>query len=143
MPDNTRKIEFSENHRRAISVLMRGTERACDGILEWLERRSKLMTEIRDDLTDAQQAQLRELVAKLRGEVDGFVRNAVLDRASASRRRSVAAIVSAALIDLQEVRDSELKGYGRLPADAKSVINEYLQRMLSLLERMLHVAERQ
>lgn len=141
MTDDSHKIELSENHRRAISVLMRGTERACDGILEWLKRPSKLLTEIRDDLTGAQQAQLRELVAQLREEVHGFVAKAALDRSAASRRRSVAAILSATLIDLEEVRDSELKGYGRLPAEAKRVLNEHIQRMVSLLEQMLHVVE--
>jgi hypothetical protein len=141
MANASRKIEFNENHRRAISILMRGTERACDRILEWLERPSTLMTEVRDDLTSAERAELRKLVAELREEVHGFAAKAALDRSPASRRRSVAAILSTALIDLQEVRDSELKGYGRLPADEKRVLNEQIQRMVPLLERMLHVVE--
>jgi Ni,Fe-hydrogenase III large subunit len=120
MANAPRKIEFNENHRRAISIVMRGTERSCDRILEWLERPSSLMTEVRDDLTSAERAELRKLVADLREEVHGFAAKAALDRSPASRRRSVAAILSTALIDLQEVRDSELKGYGRRTRNASS-----------------------
>lgn len=39
MSEGSAKIEFGENHRRVVSVLMRGTERACDEVVACLGRR--------------------------------------------------------------------------------------------------------
>jgi hypothetical protein len=134
-------MELGENHRRAFSVLMRGTERACDEVAEWLERPTSGLTEIRADLTPDQKTRLRELAAKVKAEVQEFAAKVILDKKRMSRRRAVAAIVSAILIDLQEVQSSGLKGYGPLREEAKPVLDESIRRMVVLLEQMLHIAE--
>lgn len=139
MPEDSEKIEFGENHRRAISVLMRGTERACDDATEWLDRHSSLLTEVRQDVEPEQQALLRESIAEIRRTIEEFAGKVSLENSRMSQRRSVAAIVSGALIDLQEVQDSGLKGYGPLPDPSKKILDRYLARMADLLKQMLQI----
>lgn len=135
------KIPMGENHRLAASVVFRGTERACDSTMEWLDRPSSLLNELRDDITPEEQAQLRKLAGALKEEIKRLAAKVELDRSRSSRRRSIAAILSAALVDLQETQDSQLKGYGVLSPEAKKVLFDGMSRMTSLLEKMLAIAE--
>lgn len=141
MADDSAKIEFGENHRRVVSVLMRGTERACDELVEWLDHRSTMLAEVRDDLEPETKARLRGLAGELKDEVLAFSRHAVLDKKQSSVRRSIAAIVSTALIDLQEAQNSGLRGYGSLGDREKHAFDECVRRMIRLLEQILHVVE--
>lgn len=141
IPDDSAKIEFGENHRRVISVLMRGTERACDELVEWLDHRSTMLAEVRDDLAPETKAELRALAGELKDEVLAFSRHAVLDKKQSSIRRSIAAIVSAALIDLQEAQNSGLRGYGPLGDREKQLFDESIHRMIDLFEQMLRIVE--
>lgn len=141
MADDPARIEFDENHRRVISVLMRGTERACDGVVEWLDHRSTMLAEVRDDLAPGTKAELRALAAELKGEVLAFSRQATLQKKQSSIRRSIAAIVSASLIDLQEAQSSGLRGYGPLGDRERNALDESIRRMIALLEEMLRIVE--
>lgn len=141
MADDAAKIEFDENHRRVISVLMRGTERACDALVEWLDYRSTMLAEVHDDLAPGTKAELRALAAELKGEVLAFSRQASLQKKQSSIRRSIAAIVSASLIDLQEAQSSGLRGYGPLGERERNALDESIARMIALLEEMLRVVE--
>lgn len=141
MPYSSQKIELSENHRRAVSIVMRGVESACAEILEWLVRPSSVLIDVRADLIPNEQARLRELAERLRTEVREFAEKVSLDKRRMSSRRSVAAIVSAALVDLQEVQASELKGYGILAEDPKRVLDESINSMMTLFEEMRRIAE--
>src|SRR5690348_13065279 len=100
MADSPEKIEFGENHRRVVSVLMRGTERACDEVVACLDPQSAVLAEVRDDLTPEAKVHLRDLAGQLKAQVLAFSREAALDKKQSSIRRSVAAIVSAALIEI-------------------------------------------
>jgi hypothetical protein len=139
--NDAEKIRFGENHRRAISALMRGTERACEEVLQWLDHRPTALVDVRNDLSPDQDNRLRGLVAALRAEVLGFSEKAHLDSKKSSVRRSVAAIVSTALVDLQEVEDSGLKGYGLLADRERRILDEHIPRMTTLLGQMLHIVE--
>lgn len=143
MTDDMPKIEFGENHRRVISVLMRGTERACDEVVEWLDHRSTMLAEVHDDLTPDAKAELRVLAGRLKTEVLAFSRRVALDKKQSSIRRSVAAIVSTALIDLQEVQNSGLRGYGTLGDREREALEQSIHRMATLLHEMLQIAERE
>ena len=55
----------------------------------------------------------------MRQEIEKLESKVQLDRSHSSRRRSIAALLSAALIDLQETQDSQLKGYGVLSPEAR------------------------
>lgn len=141
MPDDSAKIEFGENHRRVVSVLMRGTERACDEVVARLNPHSTVLAEVRDDLTPEAKAKLRNLARQLKEHVLAFSGEAALDKNQSSTRRSVAAIISAALIDLQEVQNSGLRGYGPLGDHEKHALDDRVHSMIALLHEMLRIAE--
>lgn len=143
MAGESSRIDFGENHRRVISVLMRGTERACDEVVEWLDRRSTILADVRGNFSPEAQQRLRDLAGQLKAEVLAFSREAALDKKESSIRRSIAAIVSAALIDLQEVQNSGLRGYGPLGEREKQAFDNRVLRMITLLHEMLHIAERE
>ncbi|HTU36324.1 MAG TPA: hypothetical protein VMF66_21170 [Candidatus Acidoferrum sp.] len=54
---------------------------------------------------------------------------------------SIAAVVSAALIDLQEAQNSGLRGYGPLGDREKHALDECIRRMIDLLDQMLRLVE--
>lgn len=141
MPEGMKKISLGDNHRLAASVLFRGTERACDATIEWLEKPSSLLHELRDDVSAADEAHLRKLAASLKDEIKRMAASIELEPAHASRRRGIAAILSAALIDIQETQDSQWKGYGVMSAEAKKTLNDGMARMAALLQKMLAIAE--
>lgn len=141
MSEGSAKIEFGENHRRVVSVLMRGTESACDEVVACLDPRSAVLAEVRDDLTSEAKVQLRDLAGQLKAQVLAFSREAALDKKQSSIRRSVAATVSAALIDLQDAQNSGLRGYGQLDNREKQILDARIHSMIALLRQMLRIAE--
>jgi len=141
MSSDTRKLQLGENHRRVVSVLIRRVEAVCDGILHDLDQRSGLRQNVEDDVSPEQGNKLRALAEKLRVEVEKVESEIRLDPAVRSRKRSIAARVSAAIIDLEEVSGSALRGYGELPKDAERALFEKLARLTVVLEEMERIAE--
>jgi len=141
MADEMKKLQLGENHRRVVSVLIRRVEAACDGILQDLERRPGLLLRMEDDVRAEQDGRLRELVAKLRAEVGRVASEVTLDAAVRSRRRSIAARISATMIDLEDVSGSALRGYGAMSAEDERVLTEKFARLIALLEEMERIAE--
>jgi hypothetical protein len=141
MLEGMKKISLGDNHRLAASILFRGTERACDATIEWLEKPSSLLHVLRDDISPADEAHLRRLAASLKDEIKRMAASVELEPAHTSRRRAIAAILSTGLIDLQETQDSQWRGYGVLSAEAKKALNDGMARMAALLEKMLAIAE--
>jgi hypothetical protein len=142
MTDGAQKILLGENHRLAVSVVVRGTERACESMLETLDRGPSQMNELRNDILPEERTKLRELATALQEEIHRLAGKVELEKSRTSRRRAIAAVLSAALIDLQETQDSGLKGYGEISAEAKRTLDEGFGRMMKLLEKMLAIAER-
>jgi len=141
MADEMKKLQLGENHRRVVSVLIRRVEAACDGILQDLERRPGLLLRMEDDVRAEQDGRLRELVAKLRAEVGRVASEVTLDAAVRSRRRSIAARISATMIDLEDVSGSALRGYGAMSAEDERVLTEKFARLIAVLEEMERIAE--
>ncbi len=142
MPETTKKLRLGENHRRVISVLLREVEKMCDAVLNWLDRKPGLLQRIGDDLPVEQQGQLRKLVDELQSEIQCFDNEVTLDRRLQSRRRAIEALISRTLIDLEEVRDSKLRGYGQLPEEVERQLGNKLDRLINLLEAMSKVAQK-
>jgi len=141
MSDETKKLHLGENHRRVVSVLIRRVEAACDGILQDLDRRSSLLLSMEDDVRAEQDRKLRELVGKLHAEVARVASEVTLDPAVRSRRRSIAARISATMIDLEDVSGSALRGYGAMPQDAERTLIEKFARLIIVLQEMERIAE--
>jgi hypothetical protein len=141
MADETKKLQLGENHRRVVSVLIRRVEAACDGILQDLDRRPGLLLHMENDIRAEQDGKLRELVGKLRAEVGRVASEVTLDAAVRSRRRSIAARISATMIDLEDVSGSALRGYGTLSPEDECALIEKFARLIVVLEEMERVAE--
>ncbi len=137
------KIELDENHRRVVSVLLRQVEKACEGVLEWLDREPGLLNRLRDDLSVSQRERLRELTGRLREEVYRFESEVTLSPAIQSRKRAIAALLSSTQIDLEEGKSPGLRGYGRLPEEVERELDTKLDRLLLVLEVMSTVVDRE
>lgn len=135
------KLRLGENHRRVVSVLLRNVEKAADGITAWLERKPGLLHRYREDLTPLQKARLREMAGQLHAEIRRFYEEVELDCSTQSRRRAIAALVSSATIDLEEVDSRSLRGYGEVPAEIGCALDAKLQRVLQCLEQIQTVIE--
>src|SRR5712692_9257267 len=141
MPNTSDKLRLGENHRRVVSVLLREVEKMCDAILDWLDKKPGLLLRVQDDMTAEQQAGLHKLVQQLRGEIRRFDSEVTLDPAVQSRRRAIAALLSANRTHLEEVDSAGLRGYGQLPEDVGRERDAKLGRLTTLLEVMSGVVE--
>ena len=141
MSKETTKLQLGENHRRVVSVLMRRVETVCDGILADLDRKSGLLHNMEDDVSPEQARKLRELAEKLRREVARVESEISLDPAVRSRMRSIAARISSAIIDLEEVGGSGLRGYGTVSKELERALDEKFARLTAVLQEMERVAE--
>lgn len=142
MQHASEKLRLSENHRRVVSVVLRGVEQMCDAVLGSLEKQSGLLFQVNDDLNPEQQQKLRMFIAKLQQELQRFNAEVELEPAVHSRKRTVRALLSASLVDLEESKSSRLKGYGPLSDAAKHKLDAELDRLVALLEEMANVVER-
>jgi hypothetical protein len=136
MSEGRVKLRLGENHRRVVSVLLRNIEKAADGITTWLERKPGLLHHYRDDFTAAQKSRLREMATQLHAEIRRFYDEVELDCAMQSRRRAIAALISSATIDLEEVNSQSLRGYGEVPEEIGHELDAKLERLLRCLEQV-------
>jgi hypothetical protein len=96
---------------------------------------------VEDDVAPEQSRKLRELVEKLRVEVERVEAEITLDTAVRSRKRSIAARISSAVIDLEEVGGSGLRGYGEVSKEIEQALAEKFARLISVLKEMERIAE--
>jgi Ni,Fe-hydrogenase III large subunit len=96
---------------------------------------------VEDDVAPEQSRKLRELVEKLRVEVERVEAEITLDTAVRSRKRSIAARISSAIIDLEEVGGSGLRGYGEVPKEIEQALAGKFARLISVLQEMERIAE--
>ncbi len=135
------KLKLGENHRRVISVVLRGLEQMCEEIERWLDKRSGVLLHVENDLTAEQRVQLCTLVKQLRGEIERLATEIELDRGAQSLVRAIRALLSASIVDLEESDSSRLKGYGNLSEVAKNKLDTEILRLTGLLEEMVDVVE--
>ena len=94
------KLQLGENHRRAVSVLLRGLERMCDEIESALVETPGVLRRVKDDLSAAQGMALRKMSGRVRGEIRRLNSEIELDPAVRSRQRTIRAILSVNIINL-------------------------------------------
>jgi len=140
VPESAKKLHLSENHRRVVSVLMRRVETVCEGILQDLDRKSGLLHNMEDDVPPEQARMLRLLAEKLRAEVARVESEISLDPAIRSRKRSIAARISSAIIDLEEIGGSGLRGYGAVSEELEQALGEKFARLVGVLQEMERIA---
>ena len=137
--NNPERLELGENHRRAVSAVLREVEQMCDAAEHWVDRRGGIFLQPQDDLLPEQVCDLRRLVTELRGELRRLDSEMTIDHSKQSRCRALIALLSTSIANLEDTDSSRLKGYGPLPEAAKTQIDAAMQRLISLMERMVQV----
>jgi hypothetical protein len=135
------KLKLSENHRRVVSVLLRGLEQACDEIDASFQESPGTLRQIHEDLSAPQRSALRQMTQRVRGEIRRLASEIELDSSSRSQRRTVLALLSASIVNLEESEPRKLRGYGSMSPEAEARLSAEFQRLLSLLEQMVGLVE--
>ena len=130
------KLKLGENHRRVVSVLLRGVERACGEIEAALGDSDGLLYRVSADLNLEQQQSLRKMIERVRAELARIASQVELDVSVHSRRRRILALLSSSIVNLEESTPDKLRGYGELSAEAKSRLETEFARLLELLNEM-------
>ena len=137
----TEKLKLGENHRRVVSVLLRGLEQACDEIEATFRESPGTLRRIHDDLSAPQRSALRELAQRVRGEIRRLAAEIELDASVGSQRRTVLALLSASIVNLEESEPKKLRGYGAMSQEAEARLGGEFQRLVALLEQMAAIVE--
>lgn len=130
------KLKLGENHRRVISVLLRGIERACEEIDASLRDGDGIFYRVAGDLAGEQQHALRKMTERVRSELRRIVAGIELDVSAHSRRRKISALLSSSIVNLEESTPDKLRGYGELSSEAKARLETEFARLLELLNEM-------
>lgn len=135
------KLKLGENHRRVVSVILRGLEQACDEIDATLHESPGTLRRVRDDLTPAQHSALQQMTGRVRGEVRRLASEIELDTSVGSQRRTILALLSACVINLQESEPKKLRGYGEMSQEAEARLTSEFQRLIDLLQQVAAIVE--
>ena len=135
------KLQLGENHRRAVSVLLRGLERMCDEIESALVETPGVLRRATDDLSAAQGMALRKMSGRVRGEIRRLNSEIELDPAVRSRQRTIRAILSANIFNLEESGSGRRRGYGPMSKETAAQLEGEFNRLTALLEEMEAVVE--
>lgn len=138
----TSKLKLGENHRRVVSVLLRGVERACNEIEAALSDSDSLLYRVSADLSVEQQQSLRKMTDRVRAELARISSQIDLDVSVHSRRRRILALLSSSIVNLEESTPEKLRGYGELSAEAKAKLESEFASLLALLNEMESALER-
>ncbi len=137
----TQKLKLGENHRRAVSVLLRGLEQMCDEIEARLAEAPGVLRQVKSDVSPAQIAALRKMTARVREEIRRLNTEIELDAAVRSPRRAILALLSASIVNLEESNSNRLRGYGPLARESAIRLDAEFSRLIVLLEEMTTIAE--
>lgn len=130
------KLKLGENHRRVVSVLLRGLERACDEIDAALHDSDGLFRRVSDDLSSTQRQTLPKITEKIRAELRRISSEVELDVSVHSRRRRIRALLSTSIVNLEESTPDKLRGYGEMADEAKIRLQTEFKCLLDLLNAM-------
>lgn len=134
-------LKLGENHRRVVSVLLRGLEGMCDEIETALDESAGILRHVSDDLPSGQREKLRRMSIGIRAEIRRLNSEIELDPAMNSRRRRIRALISSSIVNLEESDPKKLRGYGALSEEAVTRLQEEFERLLDMLREMAAVVE--
>lgn len=137
----SQKLKLGENHRRVVSVLLRGIERACDEIDASFRDSPGTLCRIREDLSPRQRSALLDLTQRVRGEIGRLAAEIELDTSVGSQRRTVLALLSASIVNLEESEPKKLRGYGPMSPQAEARLAGEFERLIALFEQMVALVE--
>jgi hypothetical protein len=135
------KLELGENHRRVVSVLIRGIGRMCNDVEASLDESSSILERVLDDVSRNQKKELRRVTTRIRTEISRIVSEVALDTAVLSMRRNVSALVSASIVNIEESDPQKLRGYGPLSDSGMKRLQDEFGRLHALLDRMAAILQ--
>lgn len=135
------KLKLGENHRRVVSVLLRGLEQTCDEIEATFRESPGALHHVHDDLSSAQRAALHKMTERVRGEIHRLASEIELDVSIRSQRRTILALLSACIVNVEESEPKKLRGYGAMSPEVEVRLNREFRRLIELLERMAAIVE--
>lgn len=135
------KLKLSENHRRVISVLLRSLEQACDEIDASFRESPGTLRRIHDDLSPTERSTLRQMTQRVRDEIRRLASEIELDTSVGSQRRTVLALLSASIVNLEESEPKKLRGYGSMSKEAEDRLAHEVQNLIGLFEEMAAIVE--
>jgi hypothetical protein len=135
------KLKLGENHRRVVSVLIRGLEQACDEIDATFRESPGALRHVENDLSSKQRSNLREMTDRVRGEIHRIASEVELDTSIRSQRRTILALLSSCIVNLEEFEPKKLRGYGEMSREVEASLSSEFQRLIELLERMAAIVE--
>jgi hypothetical protein len=134
--------EVSSNHRRVISVRLRGLEDACVQLQELARPVERALT-ARSELAPRIIPELDTCISHLRSRISEMKADLDLQRTLLDPGRVAGALVASMMVNMEELRPHHLKGYGAVPerlAQYLDVRLEELLRTLREIERLLRSA---
>jgi hypothetical protein len=137
----TEKLQLGENHRRVVSVLMRGIDQMCGEVDAALEESSGILQRVLDDVSRTQKKELCNMTRSIRAEIGRVASDIELDTGVLSKRRKVSALISSSIVNVEESDPQKLRGYGPLSDSAVKRLQEEFGRLHTMLERMAAVLE--
>lgn len=135
------KLKLGENHRRVISVVFRGIEQACDEIDATFRESQGALRHVADDLSSKQVSALLEMTGRVRGEIHRLATEIELDISIRSQRRTIVALLSSCIVNLEESEPKKLRGYGPMSTEAEARLGTEFRRLIDVLERMAAIVE--
>ncbi|HXE89348.1 MAG TPA: hypothetical protein VNK82_00120 [Terriglobales bacterium] len=129
---------LNENHLRRLAVSMAMVDAAVVRILDLLDHKPSpaRLNVVEPSLSAADTALLREALHKLQPLAEKLARDYGLETHRRDLRRIVAAETSQMWTILENCRPRRMKGLGKVPALAAHQLDQRLDEMISILERM-------
>lgn len=113
----------------------------CSEVDASLEESSGILQRMLDDVSRTQKKELRSMTVSIRAEVARVASEIELDTGVLSRRRKIAALISASIVNVEESDPQKLRGYGPLSDLAMRRLQEEFSRLHTLLEQMAAIVE--
>ena len=132
------KVALSANHRRNLSATLRAIEEAIDEMEDVINSSTdeKITKTVQKDMTDEERKKIVGGVQQLRSSVNEMFFALGLERRVVSENRFLGARVTHIWSMLLDSTPEELKGYGSLPPELASLIEQHLEKMLKIVEGM-------
>jgi hypothetical protein len=107
---------MESSHHRVLSIRLRGLERHCNEILEWMNGPvvSSTLEERTNDLRPDEKEKVGEVVLRIKEEIRRLAAEMELERSTLDIRRAISSLASAMWVDLEETKSDSLKGYGKV-----------------------------
>ncbi len=130
-------LTMNWSHIRRLSIVMRSLEDALlemEGALEPnSEAPRRVMTVFEEDISESAKPAIRTKIEEIRTEIRDAKDCYALHADTSSNRLRFSTRLSILAIDVTECRPQYMRGYGQVPQDEQSALDERMSRLEALL----------